>query len=157
MLRVAFIILAVVVLYAGVFSIPNITMPRAMVGSVFESMTGKAFEDIRDSEHLKKLETGQRVMGVFGLIIAVAGAIVLYFGYRKACRWAWWAFLFAGIFAWLWGLVYQIWGLIFEGIIIAVKSSILLQSIAMLLLLVGLFVPFGLFFAKSAERRTDEE
>ena len=157
MLRVAVIILAVVVAYAGIFSIVNIIVPKAMMGDVFESMTGKAFEEIRDSEHLKKLETGQRVMGIFGLIIALAGAIALYFGFRKAHRWAWWAFLFAGIFSWLWGLLYQIWGLIFEGVIIAVKSSILLQSIAMLLLLVGLFVPFSMFFAKPAERKTKEE
>ena len=124
MLRVAVIILAIVVAYAGVFSIINIIMPRAMMGTVFESMTGMTFEGIRDSEHLEKLESGQRIMGILGLIAAVAGAITLCLGFRKARRWAWWAFLFAGVFAWFWGLVYQIWGLIFEGITISVRSSL---------------------------------
>lgn len=153
MLRVAVIIMAIVVAYAGIFSIFNIITPGTMMGEVFESMTGKAFEDMRDSDYLKKLENKQRIMGVFGLIFSVAGALTLCLGFRKGRRWAWWAFLFAGIFAWLWGLVYQIWGLIFEGITISVRSSILLQSLSMILLLVGLLVPFTIFFAKSVEKK----
>jgi len=157
MLKAAVIILAVVLAYAGIFSLVNIIRPRTMMGSVFETMTGKAFEEIRDSDYLRKLENGQRIMGVFGLLIATAGTLALCLGFRRTRRWAWWAFLFTGVFAWLWALVYQIWGLIFEGIITSIKSSILFQSIAMILLIVGLFLPFRLFFAKAPKSEKEEE
>ena len=156
MLKIAVIILAIVMAYAGVFSLINIITPGTMMGGVFRTMTGKAFDDIQDPEYLKKLEFGQRVMGVLGLVTALAGLVILFLGFRRGYKWTWWLLLFGGCIAWLWGLIYQIWGLVFVGIIIAVRSSILFQSIAMLVFLAGFLIIFGTVFRKEGKREEAE-
>ena len=155
-MKIAVIILAIVMAYASVFSLINIITPGTMMGDVFRTMTGKAFDDIQDPEYLKKLESGQRIMGVFGLVTALAGLVILFLGFRRGHKWTWWFLLFGGCIAWLWGLIYQIWGLIFVGIIIAVRSSILFQSIIMLLFLVGFLIIFRTIFRKGREQEEAE-
>jgi uncharacterized membrane protein HdeD (DUF308 family) len=67
---------------------------------------------------------------------------VLFMGFKKAQRWAWWAFLFAGGIAWIFGLVTQI----AEGDMMNMIGHV----IGIGLWLVGILLPIKVFFPKKA-------
>jgi tellurite resistance protein TehA-like permease len=47
-------------------------------------------------------------MGIFALTTSIAMLFVLFVGFKKGQKWAWWAFLFVGGISWLYGLAMQI-------------------------------------------------
>jgi hypothetical protein len=129
--------------YAGIYSIMNLIAPKVMVGSAFQAMTGEKLESVQNAGYLKILLSGQRNMGLFALTTVISGFFVLFAGFRKAEKWAWWAFLVVGGLAWLWGLI--------NAIIIGDKLNIPMELIGTVLFLVGLLLPVKVFFVREAE------
>jgi len=143
MLKVATIILVIMLAYAGIYSIMSLIAPKVMMGSAFQSMTGETLESIQNPAYLKALLGGQRNMGLFALTTVISGFFVLFAGFRKGEKWAWWAFLVVGGLAWLWGLI--------NAIIIVDKVNLPMEIIGMVIFLVGLLIPVKVFFAKETQ------
>jgi len=143
MLKVATIILVIMLAYAGIYSIMSLIAPKVMMGSAFQSVTGETLESIQNPGYLKALLGGQRNMGLFALTTVISGFFVLFAGFRKGEKWAWWAFLVVGGLAWLWGLI--------NAIIIVDKVNLPMEIIGMVIFLVGLLIPVKVFFAKETQ------
>jgi hypothetical protein len=79
-------------------------------------------------------------MGVFGLTTNIAMFFVLFMGFKKAQKWAWWAFFFTGGIAWIFGLVTQI----SEGDMMNIIGHV----IGIGLWLIGILLPIKVFFPK---------
>lgn len=152
MLKFAMVILVLALLYAAVFSLMNIMAPRFMMGSVFNTITVNALDKAEYAEYFHRIEYGQRIMGLFGLVVSLCGFILLFIGFRRSKKWAWWTFLFVGLFAFLWGMIYQLWGIIYHSVIISFNSNIPFHGIAILVFMAGLFIPVRSFFAKGVKK-----
>jgi len=140
MLKVAVVILIVMLAYAGVYSLMSIFAPTVMMKSALTATTGKTLDNARDDGYLKALTGGQRNLGLYALTTAIAGFFVLFAGFRKGQKWAWWSFLVVGGITWLWGLVY--------AIVTVDTIHITLGAIGMVIFLVGLLIPIKAFFGK---------
>jgi len=148
MLKVAVIILAVGTIYAGIYSLMGIIAPEMMVQSAFEAITGKTLDSVQDADYLGALSHEVRLEGLYALTAVIFSFAILFAGFRKAQRWAWWAFLVGGGIAWLWGLI--------DAIVIGNKLHIPLQAIGVVLFLVGILLPVKVFFGKEAEETPQE-
>lgn len=148
MLKVAVVILVIGTIYAGIYSLMAIAIPKVMMQSTFKAITGKALDSVQDPDYLKALSEGQRATGFYALAAVIFAFFVLFTGFRKAQKWAWWAFLVGGGIAWLRGLVH--------AIAIVNKLHIPLQTIGMVLFLVGILLPIKEFFAKAVEEAPQE-
>lgn len=142
MLKVATIILVIMLAYAGIYSIMSLIAPKVMIGSAFQAVTGETLESVQNAGYLKALLRGQRNMGLFALTTVISGFFVLFAGFRKAEKWAWWAFLVVGGLTWLWGLI--------NAIIIVDKVNLPMQLVGIVIFLVGLLIPIKVFFAREA-------
>ena len=156
MLKIATMIIAIVLAYAGLFSLANIMTPRFMMGETINSLFGMATDKDKQIAVMKSLEFGQRIMGVIGLIIVIFGFVVLFLGFWRAKKWAWWTFLIASVISCIWALIYPLWGLIFQGLIIAFRSNTFYQAIALAVFLVGLSIPINSFFKKKTNSEADK-
>lgn len=141
MLKVAVVILIVMLAYAAVYSLMNLVVPEVMMKSSLEAMTAKPPGDA--GEYLKPLTVGQRNVGVHALATTIAGFFVLFAGFRKAQKWAWWSFLVVGGIAWVGGLIISI--------AIGDTMNMIFLIIGTVLCLVGILLPIKSFFAKAAE------
>jgi len=140
MLKVAVVILVIMLVYAGIYSLMNIIAPKLMIGSAFKSVAGKALGDVEDAGYLRALSGERRTVGLFALTTTIAGFFVLFAGFRKGQQWAWWSFLVVGGIAWLWGVIW--------AIVTADKVNMPFEIIGLVLFLVGILIPIKAFFAK---------
>ncbi len=159
MLKIATLIIAIVLAYAGLFCLANIITPRFMMGETINSLFGMATDKDKQIDVMKSLEFGQKIMGVIGLIIVIFGFIVLFIGFWRAKKWAWWTFLIASVISGIWALIYPLWGLIFQGLIVAFRSNTFYQAITLVIFLIGLSMPINSFFKKknSETDKTESE
>ena len=141
MLRVAVVILVIMLAYACVYSLMDVISPKIMTGSAFKALTGKELSSL-DADCLKALLGTARRTGVFALTTTIAGFFVLFAGFQKAQKWAWWAMLIVGGIAWLWGLI--------ENIVIGDNINSIMMAIGAVLLLLGVLLPVKEFFAGGA-------
>jgi hypothetical protein len=150
MLRVAVILLAIGSIFAGAYSLTTVIAPRMMLESTFEAVTGSNLGSVEDADHLKVMLNRHRRAGLYALVSVIFSFFVLFTGFRKAEKWAWWAFLVGGGLAWLWGLI--------DYIVVGSTMHIVLQAVGTGIFLVGVLLPVGVFFAKApAEAPPAEE
>jgi hypothetical protein len=126
-----------------VYSLMALIVPEVVMRSSLKAMTGKTLDEAQNDGYLKALALGPRHVGVFALASTASGFFILFAAFRKAQRWAWWAFLVVGGIAWLGGLIVTI--------AIADKLNMVLYIIGLVIFLVGLLLPVKVFFAKAAE------
>jgi hypothetical protein len=142
MVRISTIILFVLFVLAGGYSIACIAVPTIVLEGDFQAMTGKSYEELLAPEAIRVSVSHIRHMEVFGITTIVAGFFILFAGFRKAERWAWWAMLVIGAIAWGYGAV------------INVLNGNTLDSVVFLVglvvFLVALFLPVKKFLAKSS-------
>lgn len=148
MLKVAVVILIVVHVYAGLYCLTTIVAPKKMLESTFEAVTGKALDTLQDADHLKVMTNRNRKTGFYALISVIFSFFVLFTGFQKAEKWAWWCFLIGGGIAWLGGLI--------DYIVLGSKMHIVLQAIGTAAFLVGILLPVKVFFAKEVEEVREE-
>ena len=149
MLKVAVIILIVMLAYGGIYSLMSIIVPTVVMKSALEATISKTLDNARDDGYLKALKGGRRSQGLYALTTTIAGFFVLFAGFRKSQKWAWWAFLVVGGIAWLWGLIYSI--------AIVDKVNIPFMAIGIVIFLVGLLLPVKEFFVKEAAATGEAE
>ena len=142
MLKAAVIILIVMLAYGGIYSLMSIIAPKVTMKSALKVRAGKTIADAESDGYLSTLTGLQRHQGAFALTTTIAGFFVLFAGYRKAQKWAWWSFLIVGGIAWLWGLI--------TTIIIGDNINMILHVIGIVIFLVGILIPIKAFFGKEA-------
>jgi len=140
MLKVSTIILLIVLVFGGLYSLMLIFAPKIILSSGFEITTGEKLEDISKTSYLKVMVNEMMHMGALGLAAVVSCIFILFAAFRKAEKWAWWAMLITGVIAWGYGFV--------ENIITGDILNSLLHLIGLVIFLVGLLLPVKAFFAK---------
>jgi hypothetical protein len=138
MLKLATVVLSVMLVYAAIYGVLEMAVPHTIEGITFEAVTGESLENLREAGYLQPYLMVGRHMGLFALCLVVAVAFTLFAGFRKGERWAWWAILLVSGPAWLWGFV--------DSLIIGATINFLLHLVGVVLLGLGLFLPFRSFF-----------
>jgi len=149
MLRLSVFILTIMLIYAGVYSVMSIIKPEVIVESTVKGATGKTLEDAQDDGYLKAFLILSKDAGLFGLAVVVCGLFILFSGFRKARKWAWFAFLFAGGIGWLGGLILTI--------SIGDRLNILIRAIGMIISVIGLLIPVKVFFRKQDSQDSEAQ
>jgi len=142
MLKVATVILLIVLIFGGVYSLMLVFAPKMILSSGFESTTGEKLEDIQNASYLKVMVNELMHMGALALAAVIANIFILFAAFRKAEKWAWWALLVTGVLAWGYGLI--------DNIITGDMFNSLLHLIGIVVFLVGLLLPVKAFFGKKA-------
>jgi hypothetical protein len=142
MLKTASAILLLGLLFGTAYTLVIIVSPQTVANSTLQARADMSLENIQDKGAAETIVTYARHMGVFGLTTNIAMFFVLFMGFKKAQKWAWWAFLFTGGIAWIFGLVTQIG----EGD----KMNMIGHVIGIGLWLIGILLPIKVFFAKKA-------
>jgi len=143
MLRLSAFILTIMLIYAGVYSVMSIIKPETIVASTVKGATGKTLDEAQNAGYLRGFLILSKDAGMFGLSIMICGFFILFSGFRKARKWAWFAFILGGGVAWLGGLVLAI--SIGDGL------NILIRAVGAAISAIGLLIPIKVFFGK-AER-----
>jgi hypothetical protein len=139
MVRVSTVILFVLFVLAAGYSIMAIFAPAIVLEADFQAITGKSYEEILSPEALRVSVSHIRHMEVFAVTTIVAGFFILFAGFRKAERWAWWAMLVIGVIAWGYGAVINVLnGNTLDSVVFLVGSVVFL---------VALFLPIKKFMA----------
>ena len=133
--------LAIMLIYAGVYSVMSIIRPETIVASTVKGATGKTLEDAQGAGYLKGFLVLSKDAGLYGLSTVVCGFFILFSGFRKARKWAWFAFLFGGGVAWIGGLILVI--SIGDGL------NILIRAVGAAISAIGLLIPIKTFFGKA--------
>lgn len=140
MLKTATVILIVLMIFAGLYSILLIVSPETVASSTLEARSGKTFELIEDQDAAETIIVQTRHLGVFALATTVAVFFILLSAYRKGEKWAWWAIFVVGLISWGYGLIMQI--------IEKDMMNLILHLVGIILLLVGVLLPLKTFFPK---------
>ena len=142
MVKVATVILLIVLIFGGVYSLMLVFAPKMALSGGFEGITGEKLEDIQNASYLKVMVSDVMHMGAIGLAATISCIFILFAAFRKAEKWAWWALLITGVIAWGGGLI--------ETIVSGDMFNSLLHLIGLVIFLVGLFIPVKAFFGKKA-------
>jgi hypothetical protein len=142
MLKVATVILLIMLVFGGVYSLMLVFAPKMILSSGFEAETGEKLENIQNASYLKVMVGELKHMGTLGLTVAISSIFILFAAFRKAEKWAWWALLVTGVLAWGYGLI--------DNIITGDMFNSLLHLIGIVIFLVGLLLPVKAFFGKKA-------
>ncbi len=142
MLKVATIILLVMLIYAGVYSLMSIFTPEIIMESSFQAVTGESINSIGDKKYLTALINSGRTGGVFALTTVIAGFFILFAAFRKAEKWSWWGFMIVAFIAWAWGVGY--------GALVNARIYFLMNLGGMIIFLAGILLPVKVFFSKKA-------
>jgi len=142
MLKTASAILLIGLLFGTIYTLVVIVSPQTVANSTLEARADMSLENIQDKGAVETILVYARHMGVFGLTTNIAMFFVLFMGFKKAQKWAWWAFLLAGGIAWIFGLVTQI----AEGDMMNLIGHLIGTG----LWLIGILLPLKTFFPKKA-------
>ncbi len=145
MLKVGTILLAICLIFSSIYGILLVFTPATISASTVE-VRGGNLEAAQDTAVGQAFIVQTRHLGVFAICISIALFFVLFAAFNKGTQWAWWAILFAGGIAWLFGLIVQI----LEGDML----NMVLHIIGIIILLLGLLLPVKEFFAKKAFPQT---
>ena len=142
MLKTATVVLFIAMLFAALYSLAIIVSPQTFANSTLEARAETKLENIQDQGAAETLIVEMRHLGVFALTTSIAMFFVLLTGFKKGQKWAWWAFLFVGGIAWIYGLVLQI----SEGDMMNLIGHVIGTG----LWLIGILLPIKAFFPKKA-------
>ena len=131
-LRIAVIILGVLLACAGILSLAKF---------VSEARTSRSLNNAKDADCLEELRVMRREMAGLQLAIVAAGFFILFGGFLKAQKWAWYAFAVVG-------------GEVFIDVSVlrivkdAAKADITFSTIGVAMLIAGMLIPTNIFFPK---------
>jgi uncharacterized membrane protein HdeD (DUF308 family) len=142
MLKTASAILLIGLLFGTVYALVLIVSPQTIANSTLEARTDMKLESVQDQGAAETIIVQTRHLGIFALTTNIAMFFVLFMGFKKVQKWAWWAFLFTGGIAWIYGLIMQIG----EGDMMNLIGHV----IGIVLWLIGILLPIKVFFPKKA-------
>lgn len=141
MLKTASSIFTIMLIFSGLYGLLVTFDPQMIAESTLKARAGKVLADVEDPAVANVFVSQTRHLGVFALCITIALFYVLFKGFKKGEKWAWWTFLFAGGIGYGFGLVVQI----LEVDVL----NLILHAIGTGLLLVGLLISYKAFPAKT--------
>jgi hypothetical protein len=142
MLKAGTIVLFVLFIVLTGYSFVDIIAPSITLEGDFQAITGKSYEGVLEAGPLAVPMLYLRHLGVVSIALAIAATFILFEGFRKGQRWAWWALLVSG------GIV-TVFGTI-VNFAIGSWFDFTAHLIAVLWLLVGLLIPVKTFFSRKA-------
>ena len=142
MLKTATAFLFIGMLFAALYSLVLVVSPQTIANSTLEARADTSLESLQDKGAGETILVYTRHTGIFGLSSSIAMFFVLFSGFKKGQKWAWWAFLFVGGIAWIYGLILQI----SEGDMM----NLIGHMIGVGLWLIGILLPLKTFFPKKA-------
>ena len=148
MLKISVLILTVMLIYGGAYSVISIIRPELVVEGAVEGATSKTLTDAENDGYLKAFLILSRDSGLFGLATITCGFFILFSGFRKGRKWAWFAFLIAGAIGWLGAMVLSI--------SIGDELNIIIRALGTTISALGLFVPLSRFFGKTEKPKEAE-
>ena len=132
MVKVSTIILFVLFVLSAGYEIAIFAVPTMMLEGDFQAITGKSYKEILQPEALRVSVSHTRHMMVIGITQKVAAFFILFAGFRKAERWAWWAMLVVGGIACIYGSVINILnGNKFDSAVYLVASAVLVVALCL--------------------------
>ena len=141
MVKVSTIILFVLFVLSAGYEIAIFAVPTMMLEGDFQAITGKSYKEFLQPEALRVSISHARHMMVIAITQKVAALFILFAGFRKAERWAWWAMLVVGGIACVYGAVVNVLnGNTFDSAV---------HLVALVVLVVALLLPVKKFLAKS--------
>ena len=141
MVKVSTIILFVLFVLSAGYEIAIFAVPTMMLDGDYQAITGKSYKEFLQPEALRVSISHARHMMVIAITQKVAALFILFAGFRKAERWAWWAMLVVGGITCVYGSVVNILnGNTFDSAVHLVASAVLM---------VALILPAKKFLAKS--------
>ena len=142
MVKVSTIILFVLFVLAAGYEIAIFAVPTMMLEGDFQAITGKSYKEILPAEAIQISVSQTRHMMAISIALKVAAFFILFAGFRKAERWAWWAMLVVGGIACVYGVVINILnGNTFDSVVFVAAS---------VALAVALLLPIKKFLTKSS-------
>jgi hypothetical protein len=142
MLKTASTVLLIGMLFAALYSLALIVTPQTFGESTLKARTGMELAAVQDQGAAGTIVVQTRHMGIFALTTSIAMLFVLFVGFKKGQKWAWWAFLFVGGIAWIYGLFMQI--------IEKDMMNLIGHLIGTVLWLLGILLAVKAFFPKKA-------
>jgi hypothetical protein len=97
MLKAGTIVLLVLFIVAGAYSLVDVFAPQITLEGDFQAVTGGSFEGALGPGALFIAKLYLRHMGIASFAISIAAVFILLGGFRKAERWAWWALFTTGV------------------------------------------------------------
>ena len=135
MLKTASIVLLIGLLFAALYGAVLLVSPQTVVGSRL-----KASAEWQNPVVTKGYIDEARHLGALALASAIGALFILFAGFKKGQKWAWWALLSMGIFGWCYGLVRHIIG--------GDVKNLIGHIIGAALFLIGILLPISVFFSK---------
>jgi hypothetical protein len=142
MIKTATSILVIGLLFSGAYGLLLTFGPQMIVDKTLEARAGKTLADVGDAGVVGTIVALTRHMGVFAVCLTIVAFFILFQGFKKGEKWAWWALLLGGGIAYIYGLVVQI----MEKDML----NMILHIIGAGLIFIGLLLPIKEFFAKKA-------
>jgi hypothetical protein len=133
MLKTGTTILLIGLLFGALYSIVVIVSPQTVTNARV-----KAIPELQNPVVAKAYYDEARHLGADALAAVIGALFILFAGFKKGQKWAWWAVLSMGIFGWVYGLV--------RFIIIGDMKNLIGFAIGTALWLIGLLLPIGVFF-----------
>jgi lipoprotein signal peptidase len=138
--RVATVILIVTFAFAGAYALLTIALPELIEGITFQAVTGGRLTELQDMGVRRAFRIVSRHEGLFALTTVIPSFFILFTGFRKSERWAWWAIFSTGILAWGWGIA--------DSLTHGGYVNFWLHILGVVIMLVGLLLPMKEFFRK---------
>jgi hypothetical protein len=132
MLKVGTTILLIGLLFGALYSVVVIVSPQTVATRI------NAVPEMQNPVVQKAYYDEARHLGAFALAATIGALFILFSGFKKGQKWAWWAILCIGVFGWCYGLV--------RFIVIGDTKSLIGHAIGTVLWLIGLLLPIGAFF-----------
>jgi hypothetical protein len=133
MLKTGTIILLIGLLFGVLYGIVLLVSPQTVLSRI------SAVPEMQNAVAAKMYYDEARHLGAIALSSLIGALFILFAGFKKGQKWAWWAILWMGLFAWVYGLV--------RFIIIGDTKGVIGHAIGTLLWLLGLLLPIGTFLA----------
>jgi len=140
MVKVSTIILFALLVLSSVYSIVLFAVPTIVLEGDYQAITGNSYRDVLSPEAVRVSVAQIRHMMVFSTIIRVAAFFIVFAGFRKAQRWAWWAMLVVGGTDCIYGAV--------VNVLHGNTQDSAAFLFALVVLLVALFLPIREFMSK---------
>ncbi|MGB9597477.1 MAG: hypothetical protein ACPL7B_14440 [Candidatus Poribacteria bacterium] len=141
MLKASVVILVVMLAFAAIYSLTALITPKAVLKSTINASIGKTLDEAQSAGYLRAITIVMRHLGGIALAQIIAGFFILFAGFRKAQKWAWFGLLIAGCVGWLIGVI--------VNIVIGDMTNLTLHIIGFVIFLVGVLLPVKHFFVKA--------
>lgn len=140
MLKASTVVLLVLSIVAGAYTVVDFAAPRGTVDGDYRALTGRGYSESTDAGGVAVAVLYLRHMSVNALTAVLATLFILLGAYRRGQRWAWWAMLTTGLLAWGFGTG--------VNLVIGNAFDAATHAVGLVWLLVGLLLPVRSFFPR---------